>query len=160
MTIASSCGWWSLLASSSVNVMAYSSVVLVLEDRLESWTFCTTFRYVFLDLENCPVKVTPMMTLISPNWGLDGSSNFAFNFSSKEISQLPLPDEIFYKLFQIKTLICIMSMVSMEAAILVPIALIGIFLHFFRPLQRKIILDLHKHLFKRHVQRRVLLTPC
>ena len=50
--------------------------------RLESWTFYTTLRYVFLDLEDCPVEVSPMMTLISPSGGLDGSSNFAFNFSS------------------------------------------------------------------------------
>ena len=80
--------------------------------------------------------------------------------SSKEICHLPLLDEIFYLLLQIKTLVHIMPMVSMEVAILVPIALIGISLHFSQPLQGRIILDLHKHLFKRHVQRRVLLTLC
>ena len=63
MTIASSCGWWILLASSSMNVMAYSFMVLVLGDLPKSWTFCTTFRYVFLDLEDCPVEVPPMMAL-------------------------------------------------------------------------------------------------
>jgi len=62
--------------------MACSSVVLVFGDHPESWTFCITFRYIFLDLEDCPVKVPPMMTLISPSGGLDGSSYFAFNFSS------------------------------------------------------------------------------
>ena len=62
--------------------MACSSVSLVLGDRLESWMFCTTFRYVFLDLDDCLVEVPPMMTLISPSGGLDGSSTFAFNFSS------------------------------------------------------------------------------
>ena len=35
--------------------------------RLESWTFYTTLRYVFLDLEDCLVEVPPMMTLISPS---------------------------------------------------------------------------------------------
>ena len=82
MTIASSYGWWTLSVSSSMNVMACSSIALVLGNHPESWTFCTTFRYVFLDLEDCPVKVPPMMTLISPSRGHDGSSNFPFNFSS------------------------------------------------------------------------------
>ena len=39
-----------LAAFSSIKVMAYSSVVLVLGDRPKSWTFCTTFKYVFLNL--------------------------------------------------------------------------------------------------------------
>ena len=53
-----------------------------------------------------------------------------------------------------------MTMVSVEAAILVPIAFVGISLHFFWPLQERIILNLHKHLFKRHVQGHILPTPC
>ena len=68
--------------------------------------------------------------------------------SSKEISQIPLSNEIFYQLLQIKTLVRVMSMVSVEATILAPIALIKISLHFFRPLHGRIILDLHKNLFK------------
>ena len=60
-------GWWTLSTSLPVNVMACSSVVLVLGDCLESWTFCTTFRYVFLDLDDCPVEFPPMITLISPS---------------------------------------------------------------------------------------------
>ena len=80
--MASSKGWWTLSASSFVNAMACSSVVLILGDRLESLTFCTTFRYVFLDLEDCPVKVPPMITLISLSEGHDDSSTFPFNFSS------------------------------------------------------------------------------
>ena len=82
MVIVSSCRWWTLSASFSVNVMACLSVVLILKDRPESWTFCITFSYVFLNLEDCPIEVHPMMTLISLSGGLDGSSNFAFNFSS------------------------------------------------------------------------------
>ena len=82
MTIVSSCGWWTLSASSSMNVMAYSSVTLVIKDHPESWTFCTTFKYVFLDLEDCPVEVPPMIILISPSGGRDDSSRFPFNFSS------------------------------------------------------------------------------
>ena len=78
-----------------MNVMACSSVVLVLGDRPESCTFCITFRYVFLDLEDCLVEVLPMITLISLSGGCDDSSTFRFNFSSKEISQFSLPDEIF-----------------------------------------------------------------
>ena len=62
--------------------MACSSVVLILGDRLESLTFCTTFRYVFLDLEDCPIEVPPMITLISLSEGRDDSSTFPFNFSS------------------------------------------------------------------------------
>ena len=79
---------------------------------------------------------------------------------SKEVSQLPLPNEIFYLLLQIKKLVCIMPMVSVEVAILIPFVLVGISLHFFGPLKGRIILDLHKHLSQRHVQRRILLTLC
>ena len=82
MTIASSCGWWTLSASLSVNVMVYSFVTFILGDRPESWTFCITFRYVFLDLEDCHVEVPPIITLISPSEGRDNSSSFPFNFSS------------------------------------------------------------------------------
>ena len=82
MMIASLWGWWILSVSSSVIVMAGSSVPLVLSDYPESWTFCTTLRYVFLDLEDCPVKVPPMITLISPSGGRNDSSTLAFNFSS------------------------------------------------------------------------------
>ena len=62
--------------------MACLSVALVLGDHLESWMFCTTFKYVFLDLEDYPVEVPPMMTLISLSGGRDDSSSFPFNFSS------------------------------------------------------------------------------
>ena len=50
--------------------------------RLESWTFYTTLRYVFLDLEDCPIEVPSIITLISPSKGRDDSSSFPFNFSS------------------------------------------------------------------------------
>ena len=79
---------------------------------------------------------------------------------SKEIPQLPLPYEIFNLLLQIKTLVCIMTMIPTKATILVPIALIGISLHFLQPLQGRIILDLHKDLLKWHVQRGILLILC
>ena len=82
MTIASSGGWWILSASSSVKVIACSSVVLALSDRLESWTLCTTLRYAFLDLDDWPVELSPMITLISLNGGYDDSSTLPFNFSS------------------------------------------------------------------------------
>ena len=65
-----------------MNVMAYSSVILIIGDLPESWMFYTTFRYVFLDLEDCPVEVPPMMTLMSPSGGHDSSSSFPFNFLS------------------------------------------------------------------------------
>ena len=68
--------------------------------------------------------------------------------SSKEISQLSLPDEIFNLLLQIETHVRVIPMVSVEAAILVPIALAGISLHFLRSLQGRIVLDLHENLFK------------
>ena len=81
MTIASSCGWWILLTSSIVNVIASSSTPLVLGDRPDSWTFCIALRYVFLDLEDCPVEVPLIITLISPN-DRDDFSILAFSFSS------------------------------------------------------------------------------
>ena len=79
--------------------------------------------------------------------------------SSKEISQLSLSYNSFNLLFQIVTFVHVLPMVSMEAAILVPIALVEISLHFLRPLQGRIILDLHENLLKGHVQWRVLLIP-
>ena len=80
--------------------------------------------------------------------------------SSKEIFQLSLSYKIFNLLFQIVTFICVVPMVSMEAAILVPIALVGISPHFLQSLQGRIILDLHENLLKGHVQWRVLLILC
>ena len=65
-----------------MNVMACSSAPFVLGGRLESWMFCTTFKYVFLDLQDCLAEVPPTITLISPSEGHDGSSTFPFNFSS------------------------------------------------------------------------------
>ena len=85
-----------------MNVMACSSVDLVLGNHPKSCMFCTTFRYVFLDLKDYPIEVPSMITLISPNRGCNDSSIFSFNFSSKEISQFSLPDEIFNMLLQIE----------------------------------------------------------
>ena len=79
--------------------------------------------------------------------------------SSKEISQFSLLDEIFNLLVQIIAFVRVMPMVPVEAAILVPIALVGISLYFLWPLQRRIVLDLYKNLFIRHVQGRILLIP-
>ena len=56
--------------------------LLIRYPHLESWTFCTTFRYIFLDLKDCLVKVPSMITFISPSRGYDNSSSFPFNFSS------------------------------------------------------------------------------
>ena len=48
-----------------------------------------------------------------------------------------------------------MSVISVEVVILILIALVGISLHIFRPLQRLVILDFHKHLIKWSVQRHI-----
>ena len=82
ITIASSWGWWILSAFSSVKVIGCSSVDLALGDRPESWSLYTTFKYAFLDLDDWPVELPPMITLISPSGGRDDSSSFPFNFSS------------------------------------------------------------------------------
>ena len=82
MKIASSWGWWILSASSPVRVIACSFVVLALGDCPESWTLYTTLRYAFLDLDDWPVELPPMITLISPRGGRDDSSTLPFNFSS------------------------------------------------------------------------------
>ena len=52
-----------------------------------------------------------------------------------------------------------MPMISMEATILIPIVLVRISLHFLRPLQVWIILDLHKNLLKWYIQWGILLIP-
>ena len=71
--------------------------------------------------------------------------------SSEKIPQLPLSNEIFNLLLEVKAFIGIMPMVSMETTILVPIALIGISLHFLWPLQRRLVLNLHENLLKRDI---------
>ena len=65
-----------------MNVIACSSVVLSLGDRPESSTHCTTFRYAFLDLDDWPVELPPIITLISSRGGRDESSTFPLSFSS------------------------------------------------------------------------------
>ena len=72
--------------------------------------------------------------------------------SSKEIPQFSLPNEILNLLLQIVAFVRVMPMVPVEVAILVLIVLIGISLHFLQPLQGRVVLDLHKNLFKWHVQ--------
>ena len=78
---------------------------------------------------------------------------------SKEISQFSLSCKIFNLLFQIVTFVRVVPIVSMEAKILVPIALVRISLHFLWPFQGRIIVDLHKDLLEWHVQWRILLIP-
>ena len=65
-----------------MNVIACSSVFLSLGGRPESWTLCTTFRYVFLDLDDWLVELSPIITLISSRGGCDDSSTFPLSFSS------------------------------------------------------------------------------
>ena len=65
-----------------MKVIAYSSVVFALGDRPKSWTLCTTLRYAFLDLEDWPFELPPMITLISQSGGRNDSSALPFNFSS------------------------------------------------------------------------------
>ena len=145
--------------------MTCSSVILVLGDRPESWTFCTTFRYVFLDFEDCPVEVPPMITLISPSGGCDDSSTFPFNFSSlwsrpRKFLNFPclMRFSIYYFKSKHSSMSCQWSLWKPQYLFL--LRLLGSPFIFFWPLQGRIILDLHKNLFKRHVQGCVLLTPC
>ena len=82
MTIASLWGWWILSVSSSVKVIGCSSVDLALGDRPESWSLYTTFKYAFLDLDDWPVELPPMITLISPSGDHYDFFALPFNFSS------------------------------------------------------------------------------
>ena len=103
-------------------------------------------------MEDCPTEVLPTITLISLNGGHDGSSTFPFNFSSKKIPQISLPDVILNLLLQVIAFVRVVYVISMEAAILVLIALVRISFHLLWPLQGWIVLDLHKHLIKRNIQ--------
>ena len=160
--MASSWGWWTLSAFVFVNVIVGSFVVLVPSRELNilhhfwirlpglGWLTYWTFSYNNSYLSKWGSRrlfYLPFQLLI-------------LMLSSKKISQLSLSYKIFNLLFQIVTFVRVVPMVSMEAAILVPIALVGISPHFLRPLQWRIILDLHKNLLKGHVQWRVLLIPC
>ena len=72
MTRASSWGWCSRLASSSVKLMAGLLTLVALEGRLEIWILCTIRKYVFLAFLNIVFPL--MITLISPSRALDLSS--------------------------------------------------------------------------------------
>ena len=64
------------------------------------------------------------------------------------MSQLSLSDKVLYLLLQVITLIRVMPVISMKAAIFILIALFRISFHLLWPLQGWVILDLHKHLNK------------
>ena len=164
MTITSSWGWI-LSATSSVKVIGCSSRDLARDDRPESWMVCTTFRYAFFDLDNWFVELPPMITLISPSGGRDDSSIFPFNFSSlcscpRKFLNFPCLMRFSICYFKSKHSSISCPMISMKATILVSITLVGISLHFLWPLQRWIILDLHKNLLKWNIQWGILLVPC
>ena len=144
MMIASSCGWWILLASSSMNVMACSFVVLVLGDRPESWTFCTTFRYVFLDLEDCPVEVPPMMAL--PTFP---STSHLYDLVQGSFSTSLAWWDLLSAALNHSFVSCLWFLWKRQYLFL--LRLLGSPFIFFVPLQGRIILDLHKHLFQWHV---------
>ena len=67
---------------------------------------------------------------------------------SNEVPQLSLSNEILDLLLQVITLVRVMPMISLEATILILIALVRISFHLFWPLQGRIILDLHEHLIE------------
>ena len=71
-----------------------------------------------------------------------------FMISSNEMPQLSLSNEILNLLLQVIILVRIMAMISMEARVLVLIALVRITCHLLWPLQGRIILDLHEHLIE------------
>ena len=141
MTIASSCEWWILSASSSVNEIVGSSIPFVLRDHPKSWTFCTTLRYIFFDLEDCLVKVPPMITFILyfSKWGTWWFFHLSlqlliFMIPSNKVPQLSLSNEILDLLLQVITLVHVMPMISMEVTIFILIALVGISFHLLQPL--------------------------
>jgi len=59
-----------------MKVITYSSAPSILGGCSKSRTFCTTFKYVFLDLDDRLAEIPPTLTLISPSRARDGSSNF------------------------------------------------------------------------------------
>jgi len=64
------------------------------------------------------------------------------------MSQLSLSDKVLYLLLQVVTLVRVMPVISMKAAIFILITLVRISFHLLWPLQGSVILDLHKHLNK------------
>ena len=163
--MASSWGWWTLSASLSVNVMACSSMILSLGDHPKSWTFCTTFKYVFLDLDDWLVEPPLMITLISPSGSHDDSSTFPFNFSSlwscpRKFLNFPCLIRFSICCFRSNhsSVSCLWSLWKRQYLFL--LRLFGspfIFSDYFK---EGIVLDLHKNLLEWHVQWSVLLIPC
>ena len=144
--------------------MASSSVPLILGDCLESWTFCTTLRYVFFDLENCLVEVRPYDNPYFSKWGYWRLFYLSFQLlifiiPSNKMPQFSLFAKILYLLLQVIVLVCVMLMIPMEVAIFVFIVPVGISLHLLLPLQGEVIFDLHKYLIKWSIQGCVVLAP-
>ena len=106
-----------------------------------------------------------MMTLISPNRGRDGSSIFAFNFSSL----WSLPKKCLNFPCLIRFSICCFK--SKHSSVSYPwslwkrqylflLRLLGFPFNLLWPFQGRIVLDLHEYLIEWGIQGRIILIPC
>ena len=109
----------------------------------------------------------PMIVLISPTMALilSWSSSLWTSerfllcllvglivFLNKLLELLPL-DQLLYLFFQISTFVCIMTMVLMEATVLLQISLLWGQAQWFRPFQGRVILYLPENLVDKYYQR-------
>ena len=80
ITKASSWGWWTYRATSSVKLIIESSIRVSLSRQPVSWTFYTVCRQVFLAfLEDSIIVLPPTIILISSSGALDRSSTCQFS---------------------------------------------------------------------------------
>ena len=73
-------------------------------------------------------------------------------FLNKLLEPSPL-DQFLYLFFQISTLVCVMSMVDMEASVLFRISSLQGRAQWLRPFQGRVVFYLHEDLVHRHYQR-------
>ena len=132
-----------------------------------TWTMFTCLYIAFLrDLYDPPTTSSPIIVLISPTLGLRIVLIFLSLVVNRfllyllaslivflnKLLELPPLDQLFYLFFQILAFICIMTMVLMEAAVLLRISSLWGRAQWLRPFQGRVVLYLHENLVYKHYQ--------
>ena len=168
MTRGSSCGFMIPFKNCLKKIILSFPVRWCFAIRCLIWTLFTYLWIAFLrNLYDPPTIGSPVIVLISPTMALILSwSSFLCSserfllcslvglivFLNKLLELLPL-DQLLYLFFQIPTFVCIMTMVLMEATVLLQISLLGGRAQWFRPFQGRVILYLPENLVDKYYQR-------
>ena len=122
MTKGSSWGYFTPLASSLEKNMSLSIRLCFIRDIL--WMLFTCLWYDFLrDLNDPPVDCPPVIVFISSiilggRWGIRSSSLGEASHLSLSSLQFSFSYELLYLLFQVSTILCVMTVILVEMEIL------------------------------------------